>query len=93
MKKRLRKKKHLGEFTEWGVEVAILIQRETDFDRSSPGTRKISMARPALSPFCAVIAMACVVRGRFRFFLHCVKGGVGGRVPPQIAFVTSLFSP
>lgn len=33
MKKRLRKKKHLGEFVEWGVSVAILLQREADFNR------------------------------------------------------------
>ncbi|HED04847.1 MAG TPA: DUF469 family protein [Candidatus Fraserbacteria bacterium] len=32
MKKRLRKKKHTGEFTEWGVTVAIVIRQEADFD-------------------------------------------------------------
>jgi uncharacterized protein YggL (DUF469 family) len=32
MKKRLRKKKHLGEFTEWGVPVAIARKRKDDFD-------------------------------------------------------------
>ncbi len=33
MKKRLRKKKHLGEFVEWGASVAIVIKHEEDFDR------------------------------------------------------------
>jgi uncharacterized protein YggL (DUF469 family) len=32
MKKRLRKKKHLGEFAEWGVPVAIARKRKDDFD-------------------------------------------------------------
>ena len=32
MKKRLRKKKHLGEFVEWGVPVAIARKQKDDFD-------------------------------------------------------------
>jgi uncharacterized protein YggL (DUF469 family) len=33
MKKRLRKKKHLGEFVEWGVPVVIVRKQRDDFDR------------------------------------------------------------
>ena len=32
MKKRLRKKKHRGEFVEWGVPIAIARNRQDDFD-------------------------------------------------------------
>lgn len=32
MKKRLEKKKHLGEFVEWGVTVAVARRRKEDFD-------------------------------------------------------------
>jgi len=32
MKKRLRKKKHLGEFIEWGMPIAIARKRKEDFD-------------------------------------------------------------
>ncbi len=32
MKKRLRKKKHLGEFIEWGMPIAIARKRKGDFD-------------------------------------------------------------
>jgi uncharacterized protein YggL (DUF469 family) len=32
MRKRLRKKKHVGEFQELGVEIAITLQLESDFD-------------------------------------------------------------
>ena len=32
MKKRLRKKKHLGEFTEWGRQLVIMRNREEGFD-------------------------------------------------------------
>ena len=33
MRKRLRKKKHLGEFAEWGIPIAIRRNRKEDFDR------------------------------------------------------------
>lgn len=33
MKKRLRKKKHLGEFVEWGVPIAIARRDQDNFDR------------------------------------------------------------
>jgi len=32
MKKRLRKKKHLGEFTEWGRQLVIIRNRKDGFD-------------------------------------------------------------
>jgi uncharacterized protein YggL (DUF469 family) len=32
MKKRLRKKKHCGEFTEWGRQIVIIRNRKDDFD-------------------------------------------------------------
>jgi uncharacterized protein len=32
MKKRLRKKRHLGEFIEWGVPIAIMRTHKNDFD-------------------------------------------------------------
>ena len=32
MKKRLRKKKHLGEFTEWGRQLVIMRNRKDGFD-------------------------------------------------------------
>ena len=32
MRKRLRKKLHLGEFTEWGRELKIVLNNEDDFD-------------------------------------------------------------
>ncbi|MEK6570435.1 MAG: 50S ribosome-binding protein YggL [Bacteroidota bacterium] len=32
MRQRLRKKKHLGEFAEWGVPIAIKRNRQDDFD-------------------------------------------------------------
>ena len=32
MKKRLRKKKHLGEFTEWGRQLVIMRNRKDKFD-------------------------------------------------------------
>ncbi len=32
MKKRLRKKKHLGEFTEYGVPIAMRLSDDIDFD-------------------------------------------------------------
>ncbi len=31
MKKRLRKKRHIGEFKEWGVSVAVCVKKEADF--------------------------------------------------------------
>ncbi|HUG94356.1 MAG TPA: 50S ribosome-binding protein YggL [Planctomycetaceae bacterium] len=32
MRKRLRKKKHLGEFQEFGVELSVVLRPQTDFD-------------------------------------------------------------
>lgn len=32
MKKRLRKKKHCGEFTEWGIQLVIIRNRKDEFD-------------------------------------------------------------
>jgi uncharacterized protein len=32
MKKRLRKKRHLGEFIEWGVSIAVVRKHQDDFD-------------------------------------------------------------
>ena len=32
MKKRLRKKKHFGEFVQWGVPITIMRKRKDDFD-------------------------------------------------------------
>ena len=33
MKKRLRKKKHLGEFTEWGRQIVVLRNKKDSFDK------------------------------------------------------------
>jgi len=33
MKKRLRKKKHRGEFTEWGRQIVVTRNRKDEFDR------------------------------------------------------------